>query len=279
MSKYTILATNDDGIDSPLFLPFIDALSASSVCQELRFVVPAEEHSWIAQAATPKRPVFTTHYERNACRGFVASGTPADCVSLGVHNVYPTVPEFLISGINIGSNAGLAFYLSSGTIGASRQAFLHQIPTIAFSVKMPPELFQTWGRHDLAALSDFASDWQRISTHCVRIAERLTNCYSSDEIDLISVNLPWTVDQDTPIVLTSLQRTYYQELFHERAPGEFIHQPKGMSEESLVSDPSSKLEGDREVVARGEVSVCPIRYELAPRNQAYLETLRKSLLR
>lgn len=277
MSKYTILLTNDDGIDSPLLLPLLDSLAKSGFCEELRFVVPAEEHSWIAQAATPKRPVFTSKYERDGADGFLASGTPADCVSLGVHHLFGSTPDFVISGINIGTNAGLAYYLSSGTVGASRQAFLHGVPSIAFSADMPSEVFEAWGRHDLQELASYTADFARIASQCVRIAPALMQTFSPNEVDLISVNVPWSVDESSRVVLSSLQRTSYQELFSERGDGEFLHQPKGMNIAPPLLDAQSELEEDREVLARGDISVCPIRYKLSPEGSGYLQKLRQAL--
>ena len=274
MKKYTILASNDDGIDSPAFLSFLSALRAAEYCQELRYVAPTEEHSWIAQAATPKKPVFVTkHTEEHS---FLCSGTPADCISLGIGNLFKSPPDFIVSGINIGSNAGLAYYLSSGTVGAGRQGFLHGIPALCFSVKTPAEIFQAWGRHDLSLLSKFSADWKRIAERCASIASLLMQNFQAPFVDLFSVNLPWMFDESTPCILTHLQRNHYLPLFEERHPGEYIHRPKGLLETEYVEADQCMLEADRVVVERNAISITPIRYDLAPR-QEYVTALREVL--
>ncbi|MCB0309779.1 MAG: 5'/3'-nucleotidase SurE, partial [Bdellovibrionales bacterium] len=113
MKKYKILISNDDGPASPLLVPFIKAVKALPICSEVRIVVPAKERSWIAKALTRFDPLTVTPHTFGDLPGFTVSGsgalggTPADCVSLGINNLYRDPPNLVLSGINMGNNAGL----------------------------------------------------------------------------------------------------------------------------------------------------------------------------
>jgi 5'-nucleotidase len=66
-------------------------------------------------------------------RGYMVSGTPADCVKFAISYLLPKKPDIVVSGMNIGENSGLsAFY--SGTVAAAREGAFWNIPSLAFSV-------------------------------------------------------------------------------------------------------------------------------------------------
>jgi hypothetical protein len=126
----TILITNDDGIDSPTLVPLARCLRRLGT---IRVVVPEAERSWIAKAITRFEALRVVPAEREGIAMHAVTGTPADCVSLGVHTLFDGPPDLVVSGINLGLNYGLAFLLSSGTVGAALEACLAGIPAIAFS--------------------------------------------------------------------------------------------------------------------------------------------------
>ena len=64
----------------------------------------------------------------------MSSGTPADCANLGIHSVFDTRPDLVVSGINIGLNHGLAFVMGRGTVGAATEGVIAGLPAIAFSI-------------------------------------------------------------------------------------------------------------------------------------------------
>ncbi|MYF18520.1 MAG: 5'/3'-nucleotidase SurE, partial [Gemmatimonadetes bacterium] len=78
-----ILLTNDDSLDSPLFLFAVDYFQ---VMGDVKAVVPAEEQSWKGKAMTR---FGTRHVERLdgfACETYAFSGTPADCANFGIYH-------------------------------------------------------------------------------------------------------------------------------------------------------------------------------------------------
>jgi len=134
----TLLLTNDDGMDSPTLVPLAKALQDLGT---VRIVVPECERSWIGKAISRFETVRLRTVERDGLTLHAVAGTPADCVSLGVHELFPQPPDLVVSGINLGLNFGTAFVLSSGTVGAAIEAALAGVPGIAFSMAIPSDAY------------------------------------------------------------------------------------------------------------------------------------------
>ena len=60
-------------------------------------------------------------------------GTPVDCVKVGLIHLLPEKPDWVLSGINNGYNAGFDIAYS-GTLGAAFEAARNGIPAIALSI-------------------------------------------------------------------------------------------------------------------------------------------------
>ena len=63
---------------------------------------------------------------------YVTSGTPSDCVSIGLTAIVPGGPDVAFCGINCGFNIASDIQYSA-TVGAALEAANHHIHTIAFS--------------------------------------------------------------------------------------------------------------------------------------------------
>jgi 5'-nucleotidase len=68
---------------------------------------------------------------------YAVDGTPADCVKLGLAECFKTPPDWVIAGINPGSNIGIDINYS-GTVGAAREGALNGISGLAASIKLDP---------------------------------------------------------------------------------------------------------------------------------------------
>jgi len=136
-----ILLTNDDSLDSPLFHFAIDYLKSLG---EVAAVVPTEEQSWKGKAMTRFDPLHLEPLDNFDCEAYSFSGTPADCANFGIYHLFEDRPDLVISGINMGSNVGLGFAISSGTIGAGLEANIAGVPAVALSQVLPSGSFQYW---------------------------------------------------------------------------------------------------------------------------------------
>lgn len=122
-----LLLSNDDGVDSPGILALAEAVEGLG---EVWVVAPDRERSAQSHALTMHKPLRADPLRD---RVFSVSGTPADCVYLGIHGLLPQRPALVLSGINRGSNLGTdVFY--SGTVAAAMEAVLQGVPAVAFSL-------------------------------------------------------------------------------------------------------------------------------------------------
>jgi 5'-nucleotidase len=128
-----ILVTNDDGILSPVLTLLADALSAE---HDVMVVAPSSDQSGMSQAFThgPERFLLYKAEPGGAYPKYQVSGTPCDCVKFAVaHLLADQDVDLIISGINLGENAGMSA-IYSGTVAAAREGAMWGIPSLAVSV-------------------------------------------------------------------------------------------------------------------------------------------------
>ncbi len=128
-TKPLILLTNDDGIDSPYLIAMAQSLQ-EQLDAEVLVIAPESQQSAMSHTITLHKPLRIA--ERNSSH-YAVSGTPVDCVYIGVLKIASRKPDLVISGPNDGYNLGTdVFY--SGTVGAAIEGGLRGIPSIAVSV-------------------------------------------------------------------------------------------------------------------------------------------------
>lgn len=121
-----ILLSNDDGFDANGLQILRSVLSRR---HRVDVVAPDAEKSGCGHSITVGRPIFINPVEGI---GWEISGTPADCVKLGVEALLPSRPDLVVSGINHGSNLGRDIFYS-GTVSAAIEAAFMDIPALAVS--------------------------------------------------------------------------------------------------------------------------------------------------
>ena len=252
-AKPQVLVTNDDGADSPLLVPLLRELSELA---ELCVVVPAAECSWTSKSMSRFEPLVLAEID---CGGFpvqTLTGKPADCAHIGIHNLCPTKPALVVSGINMGTNSGLAFTLSSGTIGAAVEGFLAGTSSAAFSLELPESAYALWRR---SRQLDPALDALIVEAAIVaaEIAAELLRGGLPAEADMVAVNMPANTRRESPRCLTGLARMSYGPLFARRENES--HFAYHSCQVQLVGDGANS---DVEALARGAVAITPLRYSL-----------------
>lgn len=126
-----ILITNDDGIYAPGLEALYKHLAAR---HKVAVIAPDREQSAIGHAITLNEPLRANKVSINgAFQGYAVSGTPADCIKMGVLEILDTKPDMVISGINSGANVGVNINYS-GTVAAAKEATLYGILAIAVSI-------------------------------------------------------------------------------------------------------------------------------------------------
>ena len=144
-----ILLTNDDGVLSPVLHRSAAALALE---HEVIIAAPALDQSGKSHSFTHGVGRLLTYGldESTPWPLYRVDGTPSDCVKFAVsHLLKNNPPDLVLSGPNLGENAGVSA-VYSGTVAAAREGALWGIPALAIS------LSETSDAH-LA----FALDWVR----------------------------------------------------------------------------------------------------------------------
>jgi 5'-nucleotidase len=131
--KKRILITNDDGFFSEGLFFLVKSLSKN---YEVTIVAPNIERSGSGSSITLNRSLRIQKEKLREPLSEIScwsvDGTPVDCIKIALSVLLCEEPDFVISGINHGSNAGRNL-LYSGTVGACIEAAHRGLPSIAFS--------------------------------------------------------------------------------------------------------------------------------------------------
>jgi len=131
MSKPLILITNDDGYNAKGLKSLVDAVIDIG---EIIIVAPDRPQSGMGHAITVNKPIRC--YETDlfgSTKAFCCTGTPVDCVKMGLYILDGKSPDIILSGINHGSNVSTNV-LYSGTMSAAVEGALEGLPSIGFSL-------------------------------------------------------------------------------------------------------------------------------------------------
>ena len=125
-----ILITNDDGISAPGLKELAAAIKPCA--DKITIVAPSSQKSGASISTNYMDPLKITRVEWPHLAAYTVASTPADCVKAALGVILKTPPDFIVSGINHGTNAGRNV-LYSGTVGGVIEGVLRGIPGIAFS--------------------------------------------------------------------------------------------------------------------------------------------------
>ena len=119
-----VLLVNDDGYGAPGLEALYGCLRER---HEVLVVAPDGQRSGAGQSVTLGRPIRA----RRMAHGYAVTGTPADCVKIGVRHLMPEC-DLVVSGINPGANLGVDCNYS-GTASAAREAAMQGRAALAAS--------------------------------------------------------------------------------------------------------------------------------------------------
>lgn len=232
-----ILVTNDDGIYSPGLSCLAQVASSYG---EVIVMAPDIEQSSMGQAITSGKPITykksPIHFE--GIEAYRVTGTPADCVALGVH-LFEDI-DLVLSGVNIGSNLGNSAW-HSGTLSAARQAVLFEVRGIAFSV----------------STGENEPDFEMLRPY---VDAALQETIDESELRLLNVNLPRR--PEGKIVWTSQSVRYYD--------GKVVSDKDPMGRKhywfTVIPIEPEDEGSDRWAVKHGKTSITPMILDLTDRS-------------
>jgi len=126
-----ILLTNDDGYNAPGILALYEKLKTH---HQVILIAPDREKSAVGHGITLNEPMRIDTIDMGCGdEAYAITGTPADCIKLGLFELCTTPPDLVISGINPGSNTGVNINYS-GTVAAAREAAFNGFLSMAVSI-------------------------------------------------------------------------------------------------------------------------------------------------
>ena len=126
-----ILVSNDDGIFAPGIRALVRNLRRE---HEVSVIAPESEMSAVGHAITISNPLKVKKvFDEGEFFGYAVSGTPADCVKLGLKAILDFEPDLLISGINQGGNYARNI-IYSGTVSAATEGMIFGLKSFAISL-------------------------------------------------------------------------------------------------------------------------------------------------
>ncbi|CAM4332497.1 5'/3'-nucleotidase SurE [Flavobacterium terrigena] len=127
-----ILITNDDGIAAPGIKALTEVMHELG---EIFIIAPDSAQSGMGHAITINSTLELKHIPGflGTENAYSCTGTPVDCVKMGIHELMKTRPDLCVSGVNHGSNSSINV-IYSGTMSAAVEGGIEGIPSIGFSL-------------------------------------------------------------------------------------------------------------------------------------------------
>ena len=197
-NRKLVMVTNDDSVQSN---GIIELARAAAKHAEAIIVAPEQPQSATALSMTFHKPLRVNRVRREKFECYAVSGSPGDCVMIGVNKVLPRRPDLVVSGINIGDNNTFQDILASGTVAAALESAITGIPAIAFSMEVSGE--------SLFALEYDQPDFANAGIIASEIIRDVLENGMPAGADILNVNFPPKVEPSTPIMLTKVGRRKY----------------------------------------------------------------------
>ncbi len=239
--KPLILVTNDDGISAPGIRTLISVMNEIG---NVVVVAPDSPQSAMGHAITINSTLqcHKIKIDNGPQIEYSCSGTPADCVKLGINEILKKKPDLCVSGINHGSNSSINV-IYSGTMSAAIEASIEGVPAIGFS------------------LLDYS--WKADFSEIKNIIKNITLKSLSNGIPkgtALNVNFPKRKEKAIKgIKICNQANAYWIEKFDKRI------NPQGreyywLTGEFINNDKS--IESDEWALNNGFVSIVPVKFDL-----------------
>ena len=244
-----LLISNDDGIFAVGVRTLANTLASAGY--EVTVVCPDRERSATGHGLTLHQPIRANIVDglfQESVTAWSCSGTPSDCVKFALSAVLDSPPDFVLSGINHGSNLGTDV-LYSGTVSAAMEGTIDGIPSLALSLA-----------------SYTATDFTTAAKIAQQLLEKLP---SIPKGTLLNVNIPPVAQEEIAgVKLTRQGLRRYIEQFEKRLDprgksyywlaGEVIEEMPQPEAKDLPPDVLT----DVAAISQNYVTVTPLEFDL-----------------
>lgn len=242
--KDLVMVTNDDGVHSE---GLVELARAASRHAEVVVVAPDSPQSATALSLTFHKPLRVSKLKGAEFETYAVSGTPGDCVMIGVNKILRRRPKLVASGINIGDNDTYQDILASGTVAAALESAIAGIPAIAFSMEVEEEF--------LFSVGYSSPDFAKAARVAGGIVGDVLRHGMPEGAEALNVNFPAKVGPSPRMALTAVARRKYTD-------GVIVRKdPRGRPYYWLFGEKLSAFPSDTDaeaVLVNREVSVTPI---------------------
>ena len=165
-----LLLTNDDGIHAE-GLNVLERI-ARQLTDDIWVVAPETDQSGLSHSLTLSSPLRLRKIEE---RRYALSGTPTDCVIMGVKHLMDSPPDMILSGVNAGQNI-CDDVTYSGTVAGAMEGTMLGFKSVALSQQFTPG-------------SSRETLWSTAERHAPEILRKLAT-HPTPEGHLFNVNFP-----------------------------------------------------------------------------------------
>lgn len=248
-----ILLTNDDGIHARGLKVLEDI--ARTLSNDVWIVAPETDQSGLAHSLTLNHPLRARKVRDKT---FAVTGTPTDCVIMGVRQLVEGDIDLVLSGVNAGQNVG-DYVTYSGTVAGAMEGTLLGIKSIALS-----QSFNYENHREVP--------WDTVSTLAPELLRDLI-AVDLPKDTLININFPNCKPEDVEGNSIVSQGKFEHGLgIGERADGrglpyywlEFIGKP-----------PSPQPGTDITAIANNRIAISPVKMDMT--NHGFMKELHERL--
>lgn len=243
-----ILISNDDGIAANGIRALAEALSVDN---EVYIIAPDRERSAAGHSLTLHTPLRVEELDpkNGAKRVWVTTGTPGDCIKIGLSAILSDDerPDFVISGINHGPNLG-GDILYSGTVSCAMEGAMLDCPSIAVS---------------LASLKAGYDDFKFAAQFIASLVPKLKE-FQFPKKTILNINIPaLDADDIAGVAITELGRMMFTNTYEKRVDprGKVYYWLAG----ELINEPDD-ANTDVAAVMNNKISITPVTYEMTKKS-------------
>ncbi len=237
-----ILIANDDGIQANGIRTL-----ANTLCKEheVYIVAPDQERSAAGHALTLNMPIRVTETDLGigVAKAWAISGTPGDCVKMGVCAILNIKPDIVITGINHGPNLG-SDVLYSGTVSAAMEGAVLGYPSLAVSLA---DLYGT--TYDFKPTATFISKFLT-KIHKINFPKRT----------ILNINVPeGQLSEMNGVCITELGTRMYTDAYERRVDprGKVYYWMAG----EVIED-EAKSGTDIAAIMAKKISITPVTFDM-----------------
>ena len=239
-----ILLSNDDGIMAEGIKALTLELSKE---HEVYVIAPDRERSAAGHSLTLHTPIRVEELDSKfgAKRIWITSGTPGDCVKIGINAILTPEekPDLIISGINHGPNLGTDI-LYSGTVSCAMEGAMMGIPSIAVS---------------LASMSSDPVLFKNVAMFMAKFVHKIKE-FNFPKKSILNINVPGLMPEDLAgVAITRLGGKMFTDEYDKRID------PRGKVYYWMAGELIRQCENDDSDINAlrwNKVSITPITFEM-----------------